>query len=253
MQRGTLRYLTTPCYLWLVHTLNLYDMNWKHFIFDYNSPYSCYICPSINLCLHQGKHTLHLLFITLPFPSTECYSLRHRDRRKDSVDARSISSRGSDGKTIQNALSPVWPLEGDYERERQGNDRRIGQDNSSENKVKAGAQRKNRESRRALELKRRCRGLMMTLSTSLLDSLRHSCCYFKESQPSAAPFFLQSNHFFLLSHFITLHSCFLHIIPFFFWSFLCILSFCALSSEAVWWVRALWLHLFCSYSINDIK
>lgn len=129
------------------------------------------------------------MFITLPFPSTECYSLRHRDRRKDSVDARSISSRGSDGKTIQNTLSPVWPLEGDYERERQGNDRRIGQDNSSENKVKAGAQRKNRESRRALELKRRCRGLMMTLSTSLLDSLRHSCCYFKESQPSAAPLF----------------------------------------------------------------
>ncbi|XP_056288325.1 high affinity cAMP-specific and IBMX-insensitive 3',5'-cyclic phosphodiesterase 8B [Pseudoliparis swirei] len=33
---------------------------------------------------------------------SECHSLRHRDRRKDSVDARSISSRGSDASSLQN-------------------------------------------------------------------------------------------------------------------------------------------------------
>ncbi|XP_071372609.1 high affinity cAMP-specific and IBMX-insensitive 3',5'-cyclic phosphodiesterase 8B isoform X4 [Centroberyx affinis] len=37
--------------------------------------------------------------LTVLTPPTECHSLRHRDRRKDSVDARSLSSRGSDGKT----------------------------------------------------------------------------------------------------------------------------------------------------------
>ncbi|KAM8872562.1 high affinity cAMP-specific and IBMX-insensitive 3',5'-cyclic phosphodiesterase 8B isoform 2-T2 [Synchiropus picturatus] len=33
---------------------------------------------------------------------SECYSLRHRDRRKDSMDARSLSSRGSDAPGLQN-------------------------------------------------------------------------------------------------------------------------------------------------------
>uniref|UniRef100_A0A3B3H302 Phosphodiesterase n=1 Tax=Oryzias latipes TaxID=8090 RepID=A0A3B3H302_ORYLA len=33
---------------------------------------------------------------------SECHSLRHRDRRKDSIDARSVSSRGSDGPSLQN-------------------------------------------------------------------------------------------------------------------------------------------------------
>ncbi|KAM9841512.1 high affinity cAMP-specific and IBMX-insensitive 3',5'-cyclic phosphodiesterase 8B isoform 2-T2 [Aulostomus maculatus] len=33
---------------------------------------------------------------------SECHSLRHRDRRKDSMDARSLSSRGSDASSLQN-------------------------------------------------------------------------------------------------------------------------------------------------------
>ncbi|KAK2818674.1 hypothetical protein Q5P01_024235 [Channa striata] len=33
---------------------------------------------------------------------SECNSLRHRDRRKDSIDARSLSSRGSDAPSLQN-------------------------------------------------------------------------------------------------------------------------------------------------------
>ncbi|CAG05260.1 unnamed protein product [Tetraodon nigroviridis] len=33
---------------------------------------------------------------------SECYPLRHRDRRKDSMDARSLSSRGSDAPSLQN-------------------------------------------------------------------------------------------------------------------------------------------------------
>ncbi|RVE66107.1 hypothetical protein OJAV_G00123170 [Oryzias javanicus] len=33
---------------------------------------------------------------------SECHSLRHRDRRKDSIDARSVSSRGSDAPSLQN-------------------------------------------------------------------------------------------------------------------------------------------------------
>ncbi|KAM4528138.1 high affinity cAMP-specific and IBMX-insensitive 3',5'-cyclic phosphodiesterase 8B isoform 1-T2 [Odontesthes bonariensis] len=35
-------------------------------------------------------------------PQSECHSLRHRDRRKDSIDARSISSRSSDAPSLQN-------------------------------------------------------------------------------------------------------------------------------------------------------
>uniref|UniRef100_A0A3B4XJ23 Phosphodiesterase n=1 Tax=Seriola lalandi dorsalis TaxID=1841481 RepID=A0A3B4XJ23_SERLL len=38
---------------------------------------------------------------------SECHSLRHRDRRKDSIDARSLSSRGSDGKPIQTPSSVI--------------------------------------------------------------------------------------------------------------------------------------------------
>uniref|UniRef100_A0A8C4I5W2 Phosphodiesterase n=1 Tax=Dicentrarchus labrax TaxID=13489 RepID=A0A8C4I5W2_DICLA len=44
----------------------------------------------------------HLMYITSLCPSTECHSLRHRDRRKDSIDARSLSSRGSDAPSLQN-------------------------------------------------------------------------------------------------------------------------------------------------------
>ncbi|MEQ2286637.1 High affinity cAMP-specific and IBMX-insensitive 3',5'-cyclic phosphodiesterase 8B, partial [Ameca splendens] len=33
---------------------------------------------------------------------SECHSLRHRDRRKDSIDARSVGSRGSDAPSLQN-------------------------------------------------------------------------------------------------------------------------------------------------------
>uniref|UniRef100_A0A672HLM1 Phosphodiesterase n=1 Tax=Salarias fasciatus TaxID=181472 RepID=A0A672HLM1_SALFA len=41
------------------------------------------------------------IYCPLP-PSAECHSLRHRDRRKDSMDARSLSSRGSDAPSLQN-------------------------------------------------------------------------------------------------------------------------------------------------------
>lgn len=42
----------------------------------------------------SSKHSVCYLLL----PCAECYSLRHRDRRKDSMDARSLSSRGSDGR-----------------------------------------------------------------------------------------------------------------------------------------------------------
>uniref|UniRef100_A0A674NSY8 Phosphodiesterase n=1 Tax=Takifugu rubripes TaxID=31033 RepID=A0A674NSY8_TAKRU len=45
-------------------------------------------------------NTLSVCYLLLP--STECFSLRHRDRRKDSMDARSLSSRGSDAPSLQN-------------------------------------------------------------------------------------------------------------------------------------------------------
>uniref|UniRef100_A0A3P8XMU9 Phosphodiesterase n=1 Tax=Esox lucius TaxID=8010 RepID=A0A3P8XMU9_ESOLU len=41
-------------------------------------------------------------FIIQGFSFPESHSLRHRDRRKESVDARSVSSRGSDAPTLQN-------------------------------------------------------------------------------------------------------------------------------------------------------
>lgn len=39
-------------------------------------------------------------FTTSFYFSIECNSLHHQDRRKDSIDARSLSSRGSDGKVL---------------------------------------------------------------------------------------------------------------------------------------------------------
>uniref|UniRef100_A0A4W6DE88 Phosphodiesterase n=1 Tax=Lates calcarifer TaxID=8187 RepID=A0A4W6DE88_LATCA len=51
------------------------------------------LLDTINTCIKKGKvsHT-----------SMQCHSLRHRDRRKDSIDARSLSSRGSDAPSLQN-------------------------------------------------------------------------------------------------------------------------------------------------------
>lgn len=56
----------------------------------------------------------------MAFPSTECYSLRHRDRRKDSVDARSLSSRGSDGEAIHDVLLEKKGLASGGETSRRG-------------------------------------------------------------------------------------------------------------------------------------
>uniref|UniRef100_A0A674MET8 Phosphodiesterase n=1 Tax=Takifugu rubripes TaxID=31033 RepID=A0A674MET8_TAKRU len=53
----------------------------------------------------QGGKIRHYVAIKRPHADNnnqvECFSLRHRDRRKDSMDARSLSSRGSDG-SLQN-------------------------------------------------------------------------------------------------------------------------------------------------------
>uniref|UniRef100_A0A8D3D250 Phosphodiesterase n=1 Tax=Scophthalmus maximus TaxID=52904 RepID=A0A8D3D250_SCOMX len=50
-----------------------------------------------------ANHSLYMSYPLLPpCLSTECHSLRHRDRRKDSIDARSLSSRGSDAPSLQN-------------------------------------------------------------------------------------------------------------------------------------------------------
>uniref|UniRef100_A0A669DQ41 Phosphodiesterase n=1 Tax=Oreochromis niloticus TaxID=8128 RepID=A0A669DQ41_ORENI len=46
---------------------------------------------------NNNQVVLHALL-----PSAECYSLRHRDRRKDSMDDRSVSSRSSDAPSLQN-------------------------------------------------------------------------------------------------------------------------------------------------------
>uniref|UniRef100_A0A673H1C3 Phosphodiesterase n=1 Tax=Sinocyclocheilus rhinocerous TaxID=307959 RepID=A0A673H1C3_9TELE len=51
------------------------------------------------LCLCACAHSLHS-FLFCPYP--ECNSLRHKDRRKESVDARSISSHSSDAPSLQN-------------------------------------------------------------------------------------------------------------------------------------------------------
>uniref|UniRef100_A0A4W6DDA3 Phosphodiesterase n=1 Tax=Lates calcarifer TaxID=8187 RepID=A0A4W6DDA3_LATCA len=46
--------------------------------------------------------SIYYMSITSLCLSIECHSLRHRDRRKDSIDARSLSSRGSDAPSLQN-------------------------------------------------------------------------------------------------------------------------------------------------------
>lgn len=51
----------------------------------------------------SSKHSVCYLLL----PCAECYSLRHRDRRKDSMDARSLSSRGSDGRPKQTGTGGV--------------------------------------------------------------------------------------------------------------------------------------------------
>uniref|UniRef100_A0A3Q3PYB5 Phosphodiesterase n=1 Tax=Monopterus albus TaxID=43700 RepID=A0A3Q3PYB5_MONAL len=54
----------------------------------------------------QGGKIRHFVAIKRPHidnnNQVKCHSLRHRDRRKDSVDARSLSSRGSDAPSLQN-------------------------------------------------------------------------------------------------------------------------------------------------------
>uniref|UniRef100_A0A665T3B3 Phosphodiesterase n=1 Tax=Echeneis naucrates TaxID=173247 RepID=A0A665T3B3_ECHNA len=45
--------------------------------------------------------SMHLT-LTAHYSSAECHPLRHRDRRKDSIDARSLSSRSSDAPSLQN-------------------------------------------------------------------------------------------------------------------------------------------------------
>uniref|UniRef100_A0A3Q1BUU1 Phosphodiesterase n=1 Tax=Amphiprion ocellaris TaxID=80972 RepID=A0A3Q1BUU1_AMPOC len=54
----------------------------------------------------QGGKIRHFVAIKKPHidnnNQVKCHSLRHRDRRKDSVDARSLSSRGSDAPSLQN-------------------------------------------------------------------------------------------------------------------------------------------------------
>uniref|UniRef100_A0AAQ5ZZ81 Phosphodiesterase n=1 Tax=Amphiprion ocellaris TaxID=80972 RepID=A0AAQ5ZZ81_AMPOC len=62
----------------------------------------------------QGGKIRHFVAIKKPHidnnNQVKCHSLRHRDRRKDSVDARSLSSRGSDGTTIQKPVSEFAPF-----------------------------------------------------------------------------------------------------------------------------------------------
>uniref|UniRef100_A0A673BHW0 Phosphodiesterase n=1 Tax=Sphaeramia orbicularis TaxID=375764 RepID=A0A673BHW0_9TELE len=51
----------------------------------------------------QSGHALCRFNVLYPLCCrTECHSLRHRDRRKDSIDARSLSSRSSDAPSLQN-------------------------------------------------------------------------------------------------------------------------------------------------------
>ncbi|XP_007549022.1 high affinity cAMP-specific and IBMX-insensitive 3',5'-cyclic phosphodiesterase 8B-like [Poecilia formosa] len=50
----------------------------------------------------QQPHNTSLSAFNVFASFTECHSLRHRDRRKDSIDARSVGSRGSDAPSLQN-------------------------------------------------------------------------------------------------------------------------------------------------------
>uniref|UniRef100_A0A8C5E5E1 Phosphodiesterase n=1 Tax=Gouania willdenowi TaxID=441366 RepID=A0A8C5E5E1_GOUWI len=54
------------------------------------------LLDAINTCIRKGKvrHVIHT--------DSKCHALLHRDRRKDSMDARSLSSRGSDAQSLQN-------------------------------------------------------------------------------------------------------------------------------------------------------
>uniref|UniRef100_A0A672HKS3 Phosphodiesterase n=1 Tax=Salarias fasciatus TaxID=181472 RepID=A0A672HKS3_SALFA len=54
------------------------------------------LLDTINTCIKKGKRC------SGEHSQSECHSLRHRDRRKDSMDARSLSSRGSDAPSLQN-------------------------------------------------------------------------------------------------------------------------------------------------------
>uniref|UniRef100_A0A7N6ADL8 Phosphodiesterase n=1 Tax=Anabas testudineus TaxID=64144 RepID=A0A7N6ADL8_ANATE len=56
------------------------------------------LLDTINTCIKKGK--VSQLIHPSTYPS--CNSLHHRDRRKDSIDARSLSSRGSDAPSLQN-------------------------------------------------------------------------------------------------------------------------------------------------------
>uniref|UniRef100_A0A8C1PSC3 Phosphodiesterase n=1 Tax=Cyprinus carpio TaxID=7962 RepID=A0A8C1PSC3_CYPCA len=63
------------------------------------------LLDTINTCIKKGKVSRHnirpcLTLVTASF--TKCNSLRHKDRRKESVDVRSISSHSSDAPSLQN-------------------------------------------------------------------------------------------------------------------------------------------------------
>uniref|UniRef100_A0A8C8ETW6 Phosphodiesterase n=1 Tax=Oncorhynchus tshawytscha TaxID=74940 RepID=A0A8C8ETW6_ONCTS len=58
------------------------------------------LLDTINNCIKKGK--VHKINKDGEHSQSESHSLRHRDRRKESVDTRSISSRGSDAPSLQN-------------------------------------------------------------------------------------------------------------------------------------------------------
>uniref|UniRef100_A0A8C7W300 Phosphodiesterase n=1 Tax=Oncorhynchus mykiss TaxID=8022 RepID=A0A8C7W300_ONCMY len=58
------------------------------------------LLDTINTCIKKGK--VHKINKDGEHSQSESHSLRHRDRRKESVDTRSISSRGSDAPSLQN-------------------------------------------------------------------------------------------------------------------------------------------------------
>uniref|UniRef100_A0AAX7U0K5 Phosphodiesterase n=1 Tax=Astatotilapia calliptera TaxID=8154 RepID=A0AAX7U0K5_ASTCA len=71
------------------------------------------LLDTINNCIKKGKEWQGIYYARKKSgdsiqqhvritPVIECYSLRHRDRRKDSMDDRSVSSRSSDAPSLQN-------------------------------------------------------------------------------------------------------------------------------------------------------
>ncbi|XP_075935024.1 high affinity cAMP-specific and IBMX-insensitive 3',5'-cyclic phosphodiesterase 8B isoform X5 [Anarhichas minor] len=62
------------------------------------------LLDTINTCIKKGKvHRFNKEErCSGEHSQSECHSLRHRDRRKDSIDARSLSSRSSDAPSLQN-------------------------------------------------------------------------------------------------------------------------------------------------------